>query len=318
MSLYQSRFTFLQPPSFSHGIWIEEKLQGTFNYLEAEDESIRVFSKFSEDPDLKAKWMKIFEQAAKFIQLTGYHDVDWRNLLKMENGIGFIDFERMHFSDETKKASCAGYGLLNLMGMCPPESIKTMYSQMTELQKDNADKRPKWLTENSEMPSDHEEKVAFLSKLRKRKIEERALILQKYDATSLEKGSLLPLNTCEEGTIKHQIVTSFNTFLNQTKYGAASDYFIAGRALRMQPFTFREENEFFTGCEYPVSGEDNSSRQAKYQKHRTSWKNPEFVEEKVLALVSALEELKQEGIILHFDFEKTETQVSCSRLTIYA
>jgi hypothetical protein len=39
------------------------------------------------------KWKEIFRQAACFVVHTGYSDINWCNVLLMDNGLGFVDFE---------------------------------------------------------------------------------------------------------------------------------------------------------------------------------------------------------------------------------
>lgn len=102
-------------------IFIEEKLEGTYDYSSARDKSEALFRKFRQDPNLQGKWIEAFTQAAEFIAITGYSDVDWRNILLMDEGLGFIDFEGVEL-DEVYQNKVA-LGLYRLLEIAPIEAI---------------------------------------------------------------------------------------------------------------------------------------------------------------------------------------------------
>ncbi len=108
--------------------WVEEKLDGIFSSVDAKATSEREFTLLDINPALRQKWNEIFMQAALFIIETGYWDVDWRNVLLMLDGVGFIDFEKMAPGDRELITS----GLIRLLEMAPPGSIDSMLEVIAE------------------------------------------------------------------------------------------------------------------------------------------------------------------------------------------
>lgn len=97
----------------TQAVVIMEKLDGNTNPMECMELSEREYEKFAENPALLNKWREYFKQAAEFICLTGYWDTDWRNILLMKDGFGFIDFESVDGSNLK--------GISRLIPMAPVE-----------------------------------------------------------------------------------------------------------------------------------------------------------------------------------------------------
>jgi hypothetical protein len=108
-----------------HIVWIEQKLQGIFDSFEATDAAEVLYYRFREDPALREKWIEVFRQAAQFIIWTGYYDIDWRNLLLMEEGVGFVDFEGVPL--EKPDLQSQGIGLLRLLAIAPLEAFDAIF-----------------------------------------------------------------------------------------------------------------------------------------------------------------------------------------------
>ena len=303
--------------SFSDGVWIEEKLNGTIDYIQAEDESIREYAQFSTHPELKEKWVKFFRQAAIFIKESGYSDVDWRNLIKMENGIGFCDFEGVDFSKD--KASAISGGLSRLIEMSPPEAIQAIDDVMEkESVKSAVYKSLSRYSKYKGMPKAPEERVTFIENVRKQEVEQRAFILKKFDSVPMQKGSRLKVDRYEAGTIQHQILTLYNNNIDAREKYMNTEYFNYLRCLQVQPFLMNKHNEAFNGCAYPTQEDSPQSALEKRKKHPKIWKNKELAEEKIQIFIAALEGLVKEGVIQHFEFIKTDIDLACSKLKLYA
>jgi hypothetical protein len=99
-----------------YGIFMMQKVPGIINASQAQESSEKWYEIFDHYPQVKDKWKEYFRQAAEFICLTGYWDVSWRNIILMENGFGFVDFERV--DPNLSNRAC---GISRLIRMAPPE-----------------------------------------------------------------------------------------------------------------------------------------------------------------------------------------------------
>lgn len=103
-------------------IWIEQKLAGIFNPYDAGRKSEEQYENLSKDSDLMQKWQDTFGQAADFVAGTGYGDIDWRNILLMDEGFGFIDFEEVVLNP-----SKVANSLYCLLCMAPVEAFDRIF-----------------------------------------------------------------------------------------------------------------------------------------------------------------------------------------------
>lgn len=106
----------------THGLFIMKKVNGKAAN-DAKEASEIAFEKFTSAPESKARWQKMFQQAAEFICLTGYWDTSWSNILLLPNekGFGFIDFE--HVTPDPNNIAC---GINRLFEMAPPDFFNSI------------------------------------------------------------------------------------------------------------------------------------------------------------------------------------------------
>lgn len=121
----ESRVILLDPlvnEKSQTALFIMEKVKGTISPQRSREQSESAFEEFSSSFELEAKWRKYFLQATHFICLTGYWDTSWKNILLMENGFGYVDFEGMEPIPRLQKI-----GIERLLAMAPPQFYKMIF-----------------------------------------------------------------------------------------------------------------------------------------------------------------------------------------------
>lgn len=115
----------------AYTLWVEEKLTGTYDPQAAAEKTEREFELCESDPELKELWISRFRDAAQMIVKTDYYDVDWRNVLLMDDGrLGFVDFESV--MAEGSKTETGG-GLYRLLHeMAPPFAFEAILEVVAE------------------------------------------------------------------------------------------------------------------------------------------------------------------------------------------
>jgi hypothetical protein len=226
-------------------IWIEEKLEGIFNALEAQEKSELTFESDRE------KWIELSEQAATFIIKIGYYDVDWRNLLFMGDAIGFIDFEKIAYNDEDKAS-----GLFYLMKIIPDYCIDPIIKL---IRKERLEDKLFVYAHQSDftyrdLPS-FEEKLAYFKEQRHNELE-RNKKLRAFHTKVLADDAPVSTDGYAEGTIERRIIDRFNqeTLTNRSHLAYNQGNKRAVRKMSWQPFLFsRNFNEEKVAFEQALS-----------------------------------------------------------------
>lgn len=211
-------------PESGYGLFIMQKANGIISPSEAREVSERNFEKFANDPKLKMKWKEYFRQAAEFICLTGYWDTSWSNIIIMEDGFGFVDFETV---DPSKPNILCG--ITRLIEMAPPD-FTDMIAGIAE--KYHVD-RP--LIANYIQSKNMEE----IKQKRKEELSLRSKVRHWHKKNGIKKGA----QKCNEnqwpaGSLERKIISKFNGSVDNN---ASMRYYkgclIEQRKLHWQPFS---------------------------------------------------------------------------------
>jgi hypothetical protein len=115
------------PLDKKHSLFVMEKIQGIIPPFQAQEVSEQAYERFAKDANLETTWRSFFQDAAEFICLIGYWDVSWANIILIENGFGFIDYEHLNPSPENITSGI--YGLLNIAPSCFVDMIIQIFSK---------------------------------------------------------------------------------------------------------------------------------------------------------------------------------------------
>lgn len=234
-------------------IWIEDKLEGVYDWRVATDKAERIFEACEDDPELKAKWIAIFKATAEVIIYAHYSDVSWKNLLLMEEGIGFVDFENVTVGDLTpycreklertglppgysslrswlEKQGCdslesfvkkvggniSGSGIYHLLQLVPPFAMNAIVEVIKENKLEafiNAGSEG-WCSEINSLP--FEEKMKVIEEKRRVELQENTLLRRHYDTLS---DPLAPLSTegLDKMSWRYRLISDFNECLESNK-----------------------------------------------------------------------------------------------------
>lgn len=174
------------------GMLVIEKMEGIHNPLTAQEASERVYDRFHEDPRLMADWMERFRQATAFICLTGYAKVNWREMLLVEEGFGFVDFEGCEIQTPYAKVR-AKIHLSRLIDLAHPdlEQVIVETASLYEV----STKR------SLEEKQSREAHLAFRSEIR-RWHKERGILNPKHQ---------VPVGGWTEGSIESKVIEKINS-----------------------------------------------------------------------------------------------------------
>lgn len=103
------------PLNENHSLFVMEKVQGSASY-QAQEISEQAYEQVEKDANLEMKWRSYFRDAAEFICLTGYWDTSWNNIILMQNGFGFVDYESLAPTPQHLLT-----GISRLLEMAPPQ-----------------------------------------------------------------------------------------------------------------------------------------------------------------------------------------------------
>lgn len=98
-----------------YALLVMEKGKGTISLI-SQEKAECAYDEFSTHTLLRETWKEYFRQAAEFIALTGYHNTSWRSILLMNDGFGYVDFEKVTNTDSNRKK-----GFMGLLRMAPVE-----------------------------------------------------------------------------------------------------------------------------------------------------------------------------------------------------
>jgi hypothetical protein len=227
--------------------FVEEKLEGIYDAYQARDLSEQQFQEFEVNPALKAQWIEMFVQAAELIVATGYYDVDWRNVLLMEGGLGFIDFEKI----DGEVGSVAS-GVFRLLQIAPLEAI----DPILEIAKKNCLENklfqfccyePDFLDRGYTRASSYEDSVSILKAARQETLACRATVSQYHKEKNInDPNALIDTFSFPEHSLERLIIEHCNKALtNRYRYSSS---LIEERTIGWQPFlssNFKESQEAF-------------------------------------------------------------------------
>lgn len=110
--------TRVVPLNAQYALFVMEKVKGIGSSYQALEVSEQAYEQFKNAPDMEDKWCAFFRDAAEYICLTGYWDVSWNNIILMENGFSFVDFEHIYPSEENILT-----GISKLLNIASPEFL---------------------------------------------------------------------------------------------------------------------------------------------------------------------------------------------------
>jgi hypothetical protein len=113
--------TKVLPLNKDRSLFVMEKVEGIISSSHAQEVSEQAYEKFENDPNLEMKWRSFFNDAAEFICLAGYWDTSWNNIILLQNGFGFVDYEHLEPSPQNIIT-----GISRLLEMAPPQFADTI------------------------------------------------------------------------------------------------------------------------------------------------------------------------------------------------